>query len=136
VNNAGVSAESTVLESSLDDWNWIMGGDFYGMLYGIRAFVPRMIEQDTVEHVVNIASIAGVVEDIDAYHVSKQAGVVEDIDAYHVSKQAAVALTESRYHDLSEQCSTDQSVSLLAWSGQCRTLSGRGIAADTFPQKI
>ena len=121
MNNAGVSAESTVLESSLDDWNWIMGGNFYGMLYGIRAFVPRMIEQDTVEHVVNIASIAG---------------VVEDIDAYHVSKQAAVALTESRYHDLSEQCSTDQSVSLLAWSGQCRTLSGRGIAADTFPQKI
>lgn len=60
VNNAGVSAESTVLESSLDDWNWIMGGDFYGMLYGVRAFVPRMIEQDTVGHVVNIASMAGV----------------------------------------------------------------------------
>ena len=48
VNNAGVSAASTVLESSLDDWNWIMGVNFYGMLYGIRAFVPRMIEQDTV----------------------------------------------------------------------------------------
>ena len=87
VNNAGVSAASTVLESSLDDWNWIMGVNFYGMLYGIRAFVPRMIEQDTVGYVVNIASMAG---------------VVEAIDAYHVSKQAAVALTESLYHDLAD----------------------------------
>ena len=61
--------------------------NFYGMLYGIRVFVPRMIEQGTVSHVVNIASMAG---------------VVEAIDAYHVSKQAAVALTESLYHDLAD----------------------------------
>ena len=87
VNNAGVAAASTVLQSSLDDWNWVMGVNFYGMLYGIRAFVPRMIEQDTVGYVVNIASMAG---------------VVEAIDAYHVSKQAAVALTESLYHELAD----------------------------------
>jgi len=87
VNNAGVSAPSTVLEGSLDDWNWMMDVNFYGVLYGIRTFVPRMIEQGTAGHVVNIASMAG---------------VVEAIDAYHVSKQAAVALTESLYHDLAD----------------------------------
>jgi NAD(P)-dependent dehydrogenase (short-subunit alcohol dehydrogenase family) len=87
VNNAGVSVSSTVLESSLDDWNWVMGVNFYGMLYGIRAFVPRMIEQCTVGHVVNISSLAG---------------VVEAVDSYHVSKHAVVALTESLYHDLAD----------------------------------
>ena len=87
MNNAGVSTASTVLESSLDDWNWIMGVNFYGVLYGVRTFVPRMIEQGTVGCVVNIASMAG---------------EVEAIDAYHVSKQAVVGLTESLYHDLAD----------------------------------
>jgi NAD(P)-dependent dehydrogenase (short-subunit alcohol dehydrogenase family) len=87
VNDAGVSTPATVLESSLDDWNWVMGVNFYGMLYGVRTFVPRMIEQGTVGHVVNVASLAG---------------VVEAVDSYHVSKRAVVALTESLYHDLAE----------------------------------
>ena len=87
VNNAGVSASSTVLDCSLEDWNWVMGVNFYGVLYGLRAFVPRMIEQGTIGHVVNISSLAG---------------VVEAIDSYHVSKHAVVALTESLYHDLAD----------------------------------
>jgi NAD(P)-dependent dehydrogenase (short-subunit alcohol dehydrogenase family) len=88
VNNAGVaSATSTVLESSLDDWHWVMGVNFYGMLHGIRTFVPRMIEQNTAGHIVNVASLGG---------------VVEAVDLYHVSKHAAVALTETLYHELAD----------------------------------
>jgi len=88
VNNAGVSQPATVLDESVDDWNWLMDVNFFGMLYGIRAFVPRMMEQDTAGYVVNVASMAG---------------VVEAIDAYHVSKHAAVALTETPYHELADR---------------------------------
>ena len=45
VNNAGVSAPGTVWESGIDDWNWVMGVNFYGVLYGVRTFIPRMMEQ-------------------------------------------------------------------------------------------
>lgn len=88
MNNAGVSQPATVLDESVDDWNWLMDVNFFGMLYGIRAFVPRMMEQDTAGYVVNVASMAG---------------VVEAIDAYHVSKHAAVALTETLYHELADR---------------------------------
>jgi NAD(P)-dependent dehydrogenase (short-subunit alcohol dehydrogenase family) len=82
VNNAGVGAPGTVWKISMDDWHWVMGVNFYGVLYGVRAFIPRMIEQDTACHIVNVSSIAG---------------VVEARGSYDVSKHAVVALTESLY---------------------------------------
>ncbi len=88
VNNAGVAFEQPVLDSSLDDWQWVMGVNFFGVLHGIQAFVPRMIEQTTAGHVVNVASLSG---------------CIEAIDPYHVSKHAAVALSESLYHDLADR---------------------------------
>lgn len=88
VNNAGVAAPGTVLESSIDDWHWQMGVNFYGVLHGVRAFIPRMIEQDTPCHVVNVSSTAG---------------VGEGRNTYSVSKQAVIALTEGLYHELAEK---------------------------------
>ncbi len=88
VNNAGVAVPASVLESSMDDWNWLMGVNFYGVLYGIRAFIPRMMEQDTGGHVVNVSSLAG---------------VIEGEGPYDVSKHAVVALTESLYHELADK---------------------------------
>ena len=87
VNNAGVAVPGSVLDISLNDWNWQMGVNFYGVLYGVRTFIPRMIEQDTASHVVNVSSLSG---------------VIEGEGPYDVSKHAVVALTEALYHELAD----------------------------------
>ena len=87
VNNAGAAGPGKTLEITLDDWNWIMGVNFYGVLYCLRAFVPRMIKREQPSHVVNVSSLSG---------------VVPGRGPYGVSKHAVVALTESLYYDLAE----------------------------------
>jgi NAD(P)-dependent dehydrogenase (short-subunit alcohol dehydrogenase family) len=87
VNNAGVDVPASVLDSTLDDWNWVMGVNFYGVLYGVRAFIPRMIEQKKTSHVVNVSSVSG---------------LEEGGGLYGVSKHGVVVLTESLYHDLAK----------------------------------
>jgi NAD(P)-dependent dehydrogenase (short-subunit alcohol dehydrogenase family) len=88
VNNAGVEVGTSLLESSMDDWNWVMGVNFYGVLYGVRTFIPRMIKQDTTSHVVNVSSTCGIVD----------GGMCAS--SYGVSKHAVVALTEGLYQEL------------------------------------
>jgi NAD(P)-dependent dehydrogenase (short-subunit alcohol dehydrogenase family) len=88
INNAGVAVESAPLDTTSEDWQWVMGVNFFGTLYGVQTFLPRMIAQNTPAHVVNVASLAG---------------AIEAIDAYHVSKHAAVALSEAIYHDLADR---------------------------------
>lgn len=87
VNNAGVAVPASVLDSSLDDWNWVMNVNFYGVLYGVRVFVPHMIEQDMTSHVVNVSSLTG---------------IVAGGGSYGVSKHAVVVLSESLYYDLAK----------------------------------
>src|SRR6185437_5807664 len=63
-NNAGVAATAATLrsrpwETPLGDWSWTLGVNFMGVLYGIRAFIPRMLENDDEGHIVNTASMAG-----------------------------------------------------------------------------
>lgn len=85
VNNAGVAVPATVLNSSMDDWHWVMDVNFYGVLYGVKTFIPRMMEQETISHVVNVSSLSG---------ISPGGG------SYGVSKHAVVVLTESLYFEL------------------------------------
>ena len=85
VNNAGVAVRASVLDSTIDDWNWVMNVNFYGVLYGVRAFIPRMIKQNKAGHIVNVSSLAG---------------IFEGGGSYGVLKHAVVVLTESLYHDL------------------------------------
>ncbi len=85
-NNAGVAAGTTVWESSLADWQWVLGVNLWGVIYGTRSFVPRMLEQDTEGHIVNTASIAGL--------ASGPGGI------YAVTKHGVVALSETLYHEL------------------------------------
>jgi len=87
VNNAGVAVLASVLDSTLDDWNWVMDVNFYGVLYGVTVFVPRLIEQETTSHVVNVSSLSGI-----------EAGG----GSYGVSKHAVVVLTESLYFELAD----------------------------------
>ena len=88
-NNAGVGAGTTIWESTLADWQWVMGVNLWGVINGIRTFVPIMLAQDTECHIVNTASIAGLLP----YHPSSP---------YQVSKYAAVALSENLYFSLAQ----------------------------------
>ena len=60
-NNAGVFAGGTMWEEPVADFAWVMGVNFYGILHGIQAFVPGMIERGRPGHVVNTVSAAGTV---------------------------------------------------------------------------
>lgn len=87
VNNAGVTVPASVLDSTLDDWNWVMNVNFYGVLYSTRVFVPRLMEQETASQVVNVSSLSG---------------IAPGGSSYGVSKHAVVVLTESLYFELAD----------------------------------
>ena len=57
-NNAGVGTAGAVWENSLADWQWVLGVNLWGVIHGVNAFVPQMIEQKTECCVINTASIA------------------------------------------------------------------------------
>ena len=89
-NNAGVSGgfgADGIWNVAREDWEWVLGVNFSGVLYGIRQFVPRMLARAEAGHVVNTASVAGL--------VTSGTGA-----PYTVSKHAVVALTELLYKDL------------------------------------
>ena len=89
-NNAGVFQAGVVWQRTQADWDWVMGVNFWGILHGIRAFVPRLLDQDDDAHIVNTASMAGMM-------------TVAYSGPYVVSKFAAAALTECLAHDLRAQ---------------------------------
>lgn len=86
-NNAGVFQAGVTWQRELADWEWVMGVNFWGVLHGIRAFVPRMLEGGDEGHVVNTSSLAGLITG--AYSAP-----------YITSKFAVLALTECLAHDL------------------------------------
>src|SRR4051812_16382972 len=88
-NNAGVSPLASAWEMSLGDWQWIMGVNLWGVIHGVRAFVPRLLARNE-GHVVNTASVAGLINP-------------PGTAAYNVTKHAVVALSETLYHDLRER---------------------------------
>jgi NAD(P)-dependent dehydrogenase (short-subunit alcohol dehydrogenase family) len=80
-NNAGVGAGTTVWESTLEDWTWVLGVNLWAVIHGIRTFVPIMLKQNRPAHIVNTASIAGLMK---GHHSAP----------YATTKHAVVALTE------------------------------------------
>jgi NAD(P)-dependent dehydrogenase (short-subunit alcohol dehydrogenase family) len=58
VNNAGVAVAGTFVDTSLDDWDWLVGINLRGVVHGCHFFVPRMVDRRS-GHVINIASILG-----------------------------------------------------------------------------
>ncbi len=86
-NNAGVATTGYVWESTERDWQWVLGVNLWGVIHGVHHFVPAMIAQQTPGHVVNTASVAGL--------ISPPA-----MGVYNVSKHGVVALTETLFHDL------------------------------------
>lgn len=60
-NNAGVGgAGGFIWEYALEDWQWLLGVNLWGVIHGVRAFVPRLLKQGEEAHIVNTASIAGI----------------------------------------------------------------------------
>ena len=88
-NNAGVSPLAAAWEMSLGDWQWIMGVNLWGVIHGVRSFLPRFLARNE-GHIVNTASVAGLISP-------------PGTAAYNVTKHAVVALSETLYHDLRER---------------------------------
>ena len=86
VNNAGVAGGGRLDVASLDEWRWITDINLFGVVRGTRAFVP-MLKAQRSGHVVNVASLAGLVH---------PAGMA----SYNAVKAAVVALTETTGHEL------------------------------------
>ena len=86
-NNAGVSPVGPAWSATLEDWEWTLGVNLMGVVHGIRSFVPRMIEQKGEAHVVNTASVAGLLS-------------VPASSVYCVTKHGVVTLSECLHHDL------------------------------------
>ncbi len=86
-NNAGVGVAGPAWTATLEDWEWTLGINLMGVVHGIRAFVPRMLAQGGECHVVNTASVAGLVD-------------IAGSAVYCASKHGVVALSECLYHDL------------------------------------
>jgi NADP-dependent 3-hydroxy acid dehydrogenase YdfG len=59
INNAGVIVSETLEDVSYEDFEWVMGVDFWGMVYGVKAFLPHL-KQRPEAHIVNIASVNGI----------------------------------------------------------------------------
>ena len=87
-NNAGVSGGGgkPIWAQSQADWDWVMGVNFFGVVNGLRAFVPDMIAHGEEGHVVNTSSILG---------LTTGAGSI-----YGVSKHAVTRLSEGLFQDL------------------------------------
>jgi len=86
-NNAGVGGGGLLWERTRADWNWVLGVNLWGVIHGIRSFVPIMLDQGTEAHIVNTASVAGLISP-------------PGMGPYNVSKHAVVALSETLHHEL------------------------------------
>ena len=91
-NNAGVGAGGLIWESTVADWEWVLGVNVMGVAHGIRVFTPMMLEAAKNDsryegHIVNTASMAGLIN-------------APNMGVYNVSKHAVVAMSETLYQDL------------------------------------
>lgn len=86
-NNAGVVTGGPIWELTLHDWEWVLGVNLWSVVYGINAFLPHMRSHGEPAHVVNTASLAGLL-------------AVGSLGPYTASKFAVVAISETLHHEL------------------------------------
>jgi NAD(P)-dependent dehydrogenase (short-subunit alcohol dehydrogenase family) len=85
--NAGVAAGGPIWTLSENDWKWVLGVNLWGVIHGVRSFVPRMLAGGGPGHVVATASMAGLIS----------GGIM---GPYNVSKHGVVTLAETLLRDL------------------------------------
>ncbi|HEX7926982.1 MAG TPA: SDR family NAD(P)-dependent oxidoreductase [bacterium] len=88
-NNAGVAVGGPLESARYEDWQWLVAVNLWGVVHGLDAFLPRMIAQKTGGHIVNTASMAGLI-------ASKGLGI------YNATKYAVVGLSETLAKDLKD----------------------------------
>jgi NAD(P)-dependent dehydrogenase (short-subunit alcohol dehydrogenase family) len=88
VNNAGVALIGTFDQLTIEDFEWLMGINFWGVVYCTKAFLPTLLEQESA-HVVNVSSVFGLIAPAEQ-------------TAYTSSKFAVRGFTESLRHELSD----------------------------------
>jgi NAD(P)-dependent dehydrogenase (short-subunit alcohol dehydrogenase family) len=86
-NNAGVSVGGPMWEHTIADWEWVLGVNLWGVIHGIRTFVPLMLAQGVPAHVVNTASLAGL-------------SSTPFLGVYNVTKHAVVTMSETLAQEL------------------------------------
>lgn len=102
-NNAGVALNKSAWETTVADWEWVLGVDLWGVIHGVRVFTPIMLKQDSPSHIINTASVAGMLS-------------TQGMAAYNVAKHGVVTLSETLYHDLKRHgANIDVSVLCPAW---------------------
>lgn len=87
-NNAGVGARGTMWELGVNDWEFVLRVNLWGVIHGVRVFAPHLVEQDE-GHIVNTGSMAGLVS-------------VSGTGPYNVSKHGVVTLSETLYGELQD----------------------------------
>jgi NADP-dependent 3-hydroxy acid dehydrogenase YdfG len=87
-NNAGIGIGGILWEASLAEWEWVVNVNLWGVIHGIRTFIPIMLKQDEDCHVVNTSSMAGLIS-------SGYEGI------YSITKHGVVALSEALSNELS-----------------------------------
>ena len=86
-NNAGVVMSAPSWMNTVADWEWVLGVNLWGVIHGIRVFTPILLSQGVEGHIVNTASVAGMIPG-------------PGTSAYNVSKFGVVALSESLHYEL------------------------------------
>ncbi len=89
-NNAGVGGGGNSWTATQKDWDWVLGVNLWSVIHGLRVFVPQMLAQNEPCHIVNTASVAGLI-----------GGSTNAL--YSVSKHGVVALTENLAVDLNAE---------------------------------
>ena len=82
-NNAGVSTFNLIEDQTLDDWRWVVSVNLWGVIHGVHSFLPILRRQGTPAHIVNTASIAGLLSG------------VAFIGPYSATKVAVVSISET-----------------------------------------
>ncbi len=82
-NNAGVSTFNLIQDQTLDDWKWVLNVNLWGVIHGVHSFLPIMSEQGRPAHIVNTASVAGLLSG------------VAFIGPYSATKVAVVSISET-----------------------------------------
>ncbi len=86
-NNAGVFAGGLSWEAPLEDYEWVLNVNLWGVIHGVRTFVPHLLAHGEEGHIVNTASMAAVTS-------------IPYCAMYTMSKHAVLSLSESLYHEL------------------------------------
>jgi NADP-dependent 3-hydroxy acid dehydrogenase YdfG len=129
VNNAGVAVGGTFLETTLDDWDWLLGINLRGVVHGCHFFAPRMVERGA-GHIINISSIFGIY-------------AAPNTTAYVASKFAVLGFSQSLRAELAPHkvgvtaiCPGMIATSIIQDSRMAASVSGRrSRLIETFQKK-